>query len=193
MQQLSDKEIINKLKSTNYSENDHAMKAIYQLMYKKVVRHILKNSGSEQDADDIFQDGLIAFYKLAKDDRLEEVKDIQAYFFSICRNLWLKALKKQKRVSQLSEEHLLLSEQAVVVTNILSSEKSALFDKLLASLGESCHKVLVYYYYERLKMKEIMSLMNFSSEQVAKNKKSVCMKRLKNTIQSNPELKGLLI
>ena len=124
--------------------------------------------------------------------RLDEVNNIQAYFYSICRNLWLKALKKNQRTTALTDEYDTLGEEAIQVTTLLSDEKSTLLDRLLKGLGESCKNILVYYYYERLKMKEIMTLMNFSSEQVAKNKKSSCMKKLKETIAANPNLKELL-
>ncbi len=192
MRQLSDEDLVKKLKSNNYSENDEAMNFLYSAMYRKITSYINKNSGSDQDADDIFQDSLIALYKSAKVNRLDEVNNIQAYFYSICRNLWLKALKKNQRTTALTDEYDTLGEEAIQVTTLLSDEKSTLLDRLLKGLGESCKNILVYYYYERLKMKEIMTLMNFSSEQVAKNKKSSCMKKLKETIAANPNLKELL-
>lgn len=192
MQQLPDKAIIEKLKSTVYTDNDEAMSHLYALMYRKVVLFIQKNSGSEQDADDIFQDALIVFYKLAKASRLDEISNIHAYFFSICRNLWFKTLKKNQRVTKLTEEYNALPEAARQITALLSGEKSALLEQLLHSIGEGCQKVLVYYYYDRLKMKEIMKRLNFSSEQVAKNKKSSCIKKLKEIVKSNPGLVELL-
>ena len=192
MQQFSDEELLKKLKSSVYFENDEAMNFLYNKMYRKVIRFILKNSGSEQSADDVFQDSLIALYKSAKTNRLDGVDNIQAYFFSICRNLWFKALKKGQRTTELTEEYNAIPQEALQITSLLNHEKSALVDRLLHSLGEGCRKVLIYYYYERLKMNEIMKLMNFSSAQVAKNKKSACMKKLKEVITSNPRLEDLL-
>lgn len=192
MRQLSDEDLVKKLKSHHYTDNDEAMNFLYQKMYRKVTSYILKNSGSNQDADDVFQDSLIALYKSAKMNRLEEIKNIQAYFYSICRNLWLKALKKNQRTTALTDEYETLAEDAIQVTSLLSEEKSKLIHLLLKGLGESCQKILIYYYYERRRMKEIMTLMNYSTEQVAKNKKSSCMKKLKEVVSSNPGLKNLL-
>lgn len=192
MQQFSDKDLIKKLRSTMYAENDDAMNYLYEVMYGKVVRFILKNSGSKQRADDVFQDGVIILYKAAKANRLDVVENIQAYFFSICRNLWFKELKKEQRVTTLTDEYNERPEEALPLNLLMSNEKSVLINQLLNNLGEGCRKVLTYYYYERLKMKQIMERMNFSSEQVAKNKKSTCMKKLKEIILSNPRLRGLL-
>jgi len=192
MRQLSDDDLVKKLKSNHYPDNDEAMNFLYSKMYKKITSYIQKNSGSDQDADDIFQDSLIALYKSAKMNRLDEVSNIQGYFYSICRNLWLKALKKNQRTTKLTDEYDTLAEDAAQVNTLVSEEKSSLLDRLLKSLGEGCRNVLIYYYYERRKMKEIMTLMNFSSEQVAKNKKSSCMKKLKEVVSANPGLKDLL-
>jgi len=192
MPQLSDEDLISKLKSSKYSDNDEAMNFLYSAMYRKISSYISKNSGSEQDTDDIFQDSLIALYKAAKINRLDDISNVQAYFFSICRNQWLKALKKSKRTTQITDEYDTVAEDPIQVSSLLSKEKSALIDRLLKGLGEGCRNILIYYYYERLKMKEIMKRMNFSSAQVAKNKKSSCMKKLKEVVSNNPDLKNLL-
>ncbi len=192
MQPFSNKKTIALLKSSVLLDNDEAMNSLYAVMYRKVLHFILKNSGSEQDADDVFQDSLMVLYKLAKRDQLDDVTNIQSYFFSICRNLWYKALKKKQKTTTLTEAHHSLPEAAMQISAMLALEKSDFLDQLLKSLGESCRKVLIYYYYDRLKMKEIMKRMNFSSEQVAKNKKSGCMKKLKELIAANPGFKDLL-
>lgn len=192
MQPLSDEEIIEHLQSPDFLKNDLAMHYLYFSMYRKVVNFIVKNSGSEHEAADVFQDSLIAFYKLAKSNRLKEVKSLKAYFFSICKNLWYKTLQKKQKNTTLTEAYHSIPEEATQIQTLLNQEKKALINLLLDSIGESCRKVLVYYYYDRLKMKQIMTLMNFSSEQVAKNKKAACMKKLKEIIEKNPGLKDLL-
>ena len=193
MRKLSDQQVIEQLKSEKYRDNEEAMTFLYQQLYRKVVRYVQKNQGSEQDADDVFQDGLVALCKMSKTDRLEQVSNIQAYLFSACRNLWLKTLKKRQNTTELTEQHHELAEEASQIHQLQAEEKKRLIDRLLSSLGESCKKILIYYYYDRLKMKEIMPLMNFASEQVAKNKKSTCMKKLKEIIKDNPDLKELLV
>lgn len=192
MNKFSDELLVEKLKSTLYAENDEAMNFLYQAMYRKVVYYVQKNNGGEQDAADVFQDALIVLYKLAKADRLDGISNVKAYFFSICRNLWLKALKKGQRTTELTQEHYTLPEEVLPIQSIFLNEKKELLNQLLLSIGESCQKILIHYYYERLKMKEIMKLMNFSSEQVAKNKKSACMKKLREVVLANPDLEELL-
>ena len=45
---------------------------------------------------------------------------------------------------------------------------------------------LIHFYYDRLRVKEIVERMGFSNEQVAKNTKSKCMKKLRELVEKEP-------
>jgi DNA-directed RNA polymerase specialized sigma24 family protein len=65
---------------------------IYKQFYYKVNLFIKKNSGNEDDANDIFQEAIIVIYrKLKESDLVFETSSFQGYLFSVCRFLWLKA------------------------------------------------------------------------------------------------------
>ena len=64
--------------------------------------------------------------------------------------------------------------------NVLEKgERSEIIANLIEKMGEECRQLLLYFYFDRFRMKRIMELMGFSSEQVTKNKKSRCMKKLR--------------
>ena len=71
----------------------------------------------------------------------------------------------------------------------LTEERQTMLE-LIKQLGEDCQKVLRYYYYERLKMKEIAQLMNFANDQVARNKKAKCLKQLISIVNRSPFFKN---
>ncbi len=62
----------------------------------------------------------------------------------------------------------------------------ALFDRL----GKNCKMVLVMFYYEDKNMKEIALAMNYDNEQVARNTKYKCAKKLTDLLDSNPGMKN---
>ncbi|MEM9920013.1 MAG: sigma-70 family RNA polymerase sigma factor [Bacteroidota bacterium] len=188
----NDHTLIKLLKSTERQDNDKAMLFLYQQLFFKVERYVQRNSGDSSDAADVFQDGLIVLYKSVRQEKIPADAKVQAYLYSVCRNLWLKQLGKSKRKVALMEEHENIPSGPLHLDKVLSDEKSELVDKLLHQLGASCRQLLVYFYYDRLKIREIAKLMNFSSEQVAKNKKSACMKKLRAILDEHPELKELL-
>ena len=59
---------------------------------------------------------------------------------------------------------------------------------ILNQLGEVCQQILVAYYYQNLSMKEILETLHYENEQVVRNKKHKCMKKLEEMLQSNPIL-----
>lgn len=182
---LSNEVIIEGLRSDSEAEVNRIMHYLYRRMYQTVQRFILRNKGNESEVPDIFQDGLIALYKLALRGKIDNETNIEGYLFSICRNLWLKELKKKKRTTELPNDIEAIPVEDVAIKNYISKDQQELFDKLLSQLGKDCHQLLNYFYYDRKRIKEIVDLMGFSSEQVAKNKKSKCMKKLRELIASN--------
>ena len=68
--------------------------------------------------------------------------------------------------------------------------------KVLETLGDHCKKILVLYYYENQSMKEILAALHYENEQVVRNKKYKCLKKLEELIKNKPglyqQLKNLL-
>ena len=160
--------------------------------YLKVNSYVLKNSGGKDDAADLFQDGLIVLYKAIRQQKIPKDSNVQGYLFAVCRNLWLKRLRRQKKQQPLTKEFEDIPVDISHLDEMISVEKQDIIQDLLAKLGGNCRQLLIYFYYERRRMKEIVKLMDFSSEQVAKNKKSACMKKLRAIIDEEPGLKKIL-
>ncbi|MFK8103869.1 MAG: RNA polymerase sigma factor [Saprospiraceae bacterium] len=189
MKNHSDEWIISHLQSADLAKQDRAFVYLHKQMSQQVANYILKNSGKETDIDDVFQDGLIYLYKLVRQNREKTIRNIEAYFFTICRNLWLKELKRRKKSVDLEESHHLEATDDLILDKMMDKEKKNILMELMNTLGDSCQKILIYYYFEKLSMKEIAQQMNLANDQVAKNKKSNCLKQLRNIILGSDNYK----
>ena len=69
---------------------------IYKNFYYKINFFIKKNSGDDDDANDIFQEAIIIIYRKLKENKLVLDCSFDTYLYSICRFLWLKQLDKRK-------------------------------------------------------------------------------------------------
>ena len=192
MNQLSDEELLLGLSSKNKTEKDRALKQLYAQHYPVIADFIIKNNGDKNEAADIFQDAIIVFYEKIRLGQLELNCTIRTYIYSVCRNLWLNRLRSQKRLTSIDDEIIAIPIPPESLEAIDSNERNDLIVQLLEKLGEDCKKVLTHFYFERLKMNEIADRMNFASEQVAKNKKSGCMKKLKALVLQSPGLMNIL-
>ncbi len=181
----SDAEIIEQLKSTNERVVDGALSYLYKVSKTTVSGFILKNKGSEQDVDDIFHDGLIAFYNLVQQDKINNDTNVEAYLYTICRNMWTKKLKKKPYKVDLEETYDIIDTEDLQITTILDGEQKILIEQILKNLGEECEKILLLFYFEQLRTKEIVKHLHYANDQVLRNKKSKCMSKLREMVLSS--------
>lgn len=187
MQSKKDGELLELLRGPDEPTRDLALGEVYRRSYSMIERMILSNNGSVADAEDIFHDGLISFYKQAQNG-LELTCAIKTYLYSVCRNLWLKRLRKAGRSDRLEDQH----KEIVELDNdpeafLVVDECASMLAEQLQKLGGDCKKIIVYAYFDQYKADEIAKLMEYATPQVARNKKSSCLKRFREMVLASRE------
>lgn len=177
-----DKHIIDGLRSSREETYNNQLRVLYKSMYPMVESYILNNSGNKAEAADIFQDAIVIFYNKIRKENLELTCSIQTYLIAVSKNLWLnrwKKIKKTTNADQLENEH---SKDIIAVEEIMKKEENEMIHQLIQQLGKKCQEVLVSYYFDKMKMKDIAERMGFQNDQVAKNRKSSCLKKLRTLV-----------
>ena len=82
---------------------DEVIKALYRDAFSGLSRYVMNNTGSRQDAEDVFQEVLLAFIEAVQKDKFRGDSTIRTFLFSLNRFIWLNELKKRGR-SALREE-----------------------------------------------------------------------------------------
>lgn len=177
-----DRELIDKLLAADSKTVNHALTAIYHYHFKQVRKFVLANSGTEEDARDIFQEGIMNFYFNLISNKFREKSAISTYVFSICRNLWFQRLRKKTPSAILPENIMEHAQEPAEINSTGLSE-------LLNEIKGECKQLLTGFYYDGKSMKELMIEFSLGSEQAAKNKKLRCMEFLVRKIKE----KGLSI
>lgn len=175
--------LIKMLKGEDQRKIDEALSQLYRKYYEAVKQLVQKNNGTEEEAEDIFQDTLLTFYTQLRHKQLKLSCSIQTYLYSVARNLWLDELRKRKKQAQFVETHTFIPLQEDHLSVLLESEQSEQMAKIIRMLDEKCQQVLIHFYFDRFRMSQIASLLGFANEQVAKNKKSKCLKKLKTLVE----------
>jgi RNA polymerase sigma factor (sigma-70 family) len=181
---MKDSLIINELRNGNTK--------VFSLIYNSyplIENYILKNNGSKDDAKDIFQNALIVFYQKAKAPEFELTAKLSTYLFAICKNNWLKVLRKKKSTSELNEEthQISIEEQHQVnETRIINT-----IQEKLKELGDPCKSLIVFHEFHKMKWEIIAKKMNYATAHAARNQKYKCLLRLKKMIPE--QLKNSLL
>ena len=194
-----DAEIVANLRSGKRMEE--TVKSIYRSHFEGLSRYITQNSGSRQDAEDIFQEVLVSFIELVKKDKFRGESSIKTFLFSMNRHTWLNELKRKGRAMAREERYVRMDspgekgqERVEMDTGhlVADREEKATIAALVAALGETCRTILLLFYYENLSMKEILEATDYENEQVVKNKKYKCLKQLEKMLNEKPHLKKSL-
>ena len=160
--------------------DDRALSHLYKLYFPMISHFIVNNSGTDDEAKDIYQEGVIVFYEKVRDNSLELTCQIKTYLYSVCRRLWLKRLTEKGRFATRLEE----SESVVPVEEdtLRHEEQERQFGVMgdsLAQLGEPCRGLLEAYYIQTQNMQDITEKFGYTNSDTAKNQKYKCLQRLK--------------
>jgi RNA polymerase sigma factor (sigma-70 family) len=167
---------------------------IYRNFYSKINFFIKKNSGDDDDANDVFQEAIIIIYRKLKANDLVLDCSFETYLYSVCRFLWLKQLDKRKiEKEKIKDNHEYSDDiyddglEKVVDLN----ERYRLYQKHFTNLGKDCQKVLQLYF-DKVPLKNIAQIMGFKSEKYAKKRKFKCKEYLIKSIKQDLEYNKIL-
>lgn len=171
--QVDEKEVFERI----CKGDEKALEFIYKKYYRMMTKLVITNSGTEEEARDVYQDALVVFWQKARSGNLILTSKISTYVYSICQNLWRKELDRKKRLS--SEE-----KDTAESMDLDGPEREKIIAKCLDQLGETCRKVLMYYYFEEMSMQEIADKLGFANTDTAKTKKYKCKQKLDELVKT---------
>ncbi|RYY99908.1 MAG: sigma-70 family RNA polymerase sigma factor [Chitinophagaceae bacterium] len=159
---------------------------------------VQRYGGSYDDGQDVFQEVALAFVYSVQDGRFREDSGVRTFLYAMTRNKWFNELRRRgrslDREARFEEERDALPESAARLLE--HKEATAGLQATLERLGAGCRQLLTGFYYGERPMRELASELGLGSEQVARNKKHRCLKKLSELIESEPtlaqQLKNLL-
>ena len=168
--------------------SDYIIKYMYQEMFPMIRYLVVTNSGNDEDAEDVFQDGLIVVFKKIRDHDLDLTCSFRTYIYSVCRNIWLQKLSKRKQYArEFSDvESFVDLPDKVDQFQEEEMEKYRLYQQHFLTLGEDCQKVLLLFM-KKQSLKEIAVEMGYKTEKYAKTRKYLCKEELKKRIINDPK------
>ncbi len=172
------------------AENDtFVINRLYEKFLPKIIAFVRKNSGNKSEAQDLFQDALIAIFHKALDKNFVLSCPFDAYLFMVCKNKWFNTLKSKgkKGVTLVEPSTFNNDKQIVELTDetLIEEEKQKLFDKKLLEISPKCQELLKLSWAGNA-MDKVADLLKVSYG-YARKKKSECMKRLTFLIKESSE------
>ncbi|SHK08490.1 RNA polymerase sigma factor [Hymenobacter psychrotolerans] len=162
--------------------DDRALAQLYRLHLPMVSHYVLQNSGTEDEAKDVYQEGVMVFYEKVRDGSLELSCQIKTYLYAVCRRLWLKRLAEKTRFGGRLDDHEPYLETGAEADLLEAEERDRRFATMgeaLERLGEPCRSLLEGFYLLDKSMQQLTAEFGYTNADNAKNQKYKCLVRLK--------------
>jgi RNA polymerase sigma factor (sigma-70 family) len=187
---LTDEVLIKGLKE----QNSRCIKYLYKEFFPMAKSIVERNSGSYEDAEDVFQDSIVVLYKRLTEENITLKCSLKTFFFGICKNLWMQRLDRKWRL--LYSENM--AEEPVGSYEIIDKEfseeileRKRLFQKHFLTLPHRCQKILLLYL-KNFPLRKIAEELGLKNEEYAKSRKYNCKNLLRKRIMNDPQCKPYL-
>jgi RNA polymerase sigma factor (sigma-70 family) len=172
----------------DHPEFERAVRCLYERCYPQILRWVLDNSGTTEDAEDLFQEVMAILIDAAHKGKLNLHHTPCAWLFQVARFQWMHVLRRSKIWNRIKgslddlfglpekpADEQLSEDEAVAIRTLL-------FQQSFSKLGRRCQGILQDFYLEEKKMTEIAERHQLKNEHNARQEKLRCMKRLKKMI-----------
>lgn len=189
---FTDTEIVAAIKA---GTADRELQFLYDTTQRKIRAYILNNNGSDHEAQDIFQDAVVAFFQYVLAGKFEDGKSVDGFIYAVARNLWINRSKQKNRyvadAGDLADSHE-LADLNHYLSQRIDEERAERVQQLLAHLGERCKQLLTYTVFYKIRMDEVADKMGLSSANAAKTQNYKCKQKLLRMLKENDQLRASL-
>lgn len=181
--QFTDDQFIDGLRTGS----NEILTALYKKYYNLVLKFIVNNSGTEEAAQDVYQETVIVLYENVQKPEFELNCQLQTYIYSVAKRLWLKQLKKNGNTFLFkdNDENELADVSDDIGDHLNKELEIEKMNKSLSELGEPCSTLIKDFYVHKLSMEHIAEKFGYTNADNAKNQKYKCLQRLKKYFFEN--------
>lgn len=174
MTSMNDESLLRQLKS-----NENAsFQILYKYYFPVVASYIQKNSGSLQDAEDVFQEtSIILLYKIRQSDFILTAS-LKTYLFSIAKNSWLKKLRDAKMIVH-EELDLYENASSSLEEEAIQEPREKKLHVWIDRITKNCQKIIKALYFHQEPIDALMEKMGWKNRHTADNQKYKCLEQIR--------------
>ncbi|MCC6398837.1 MAG: sigma-70 family RNA polymerase sigma factor [Bacteroidetes bacterium] len=164
--------------------DEEALVDFYEENRGVISAYILRNSGNQEDADDMLQEAVVIFWERVRSGRYEHTAKTSTFLFAIVKHLWSRRLaRKRKESPGENDPDGYVDPEDSPLDALVASEEAARVHMALSRIGEPCRALLLLFYWEERPMDDIARILGFANADTAKAKKYQCKKALERALK----------
>lgn len=163
--------------------DEDALVLLYESNRRMVTSLVVRNGGSEDDAEDMLQETVIVLWERVRAGRFELTAKISTFIYATVQHMWNRRRSRLIRESptDLSEDTT-IDEGGSPLDALMENDLSRAIASALNRLGDPCKTLLLLFYWEECSMEEIARRLKFANTDTAKSKKYQCKKALEKIL-----------
>lgn len=153
------------------------LKKLYALHFPTVKQYVQRNSGTVEDARDMFQEAITILWLKAKEGTLQQNTEPGAFLFRVSKNKWLDRVRSaaQRTMTVVPVEHTGVPDDVEAVD---MEERIQRLKQVYDRMDGQCHTVLGRFYFQREDMATIAKALGVTEESI-RTIKYRCMMKLR--------------
>jgi RNA polymerase sigma factor (sigma-70 family) len=180
---LEDKEILSAIEK---GDPERVMEILYKKEFPKLENYIRRNSGTSEDARDIFQEAVITLYTHVKLKKFNPQYQIAGFLYVVGCNRWKKRCRKNPDSVELDKTILPDAGEDSTYEQLFSDESKGIVNKLFEQVGENCRKILELSVFYDYSLREICNVLGYESEDTVKTRRYKCKQKMIALVNENP-------
>ena len=178
---MKDKDLIKGLKNKKRSALEKVIET-YSAYVNVVVYNTIGNAMSKEDMEEVISDVFISLWN--NSEYIRDEGELRPYIGAVARNKSINKLRERKNTVELNEKTV--SDRGDPETEALKADESRRLYDAVMSLGEPDSEIMIRYYYNGEKIREISRAMDINTSTI-KTKLKRSRERLKNYLCGKEE------
>lgn len=158
---------------------------IYARFFPMLAQHVRQRGGSEEDAQDVFQDTMVVLFRKLQSPDFELTSGFGTFLMGVGKKVWLKKASRRGQYSEQAIAEIEVAAEEHIEIELENTERNRLFRSKLRQLGQDCQQVLQLFF-AGIPMTKIAEQMGYASESYAKKRKFQCKQKLTQLIKADP-------
>ena len=163
------------------SKQNEWVKVLYNKARPIIIRYALNNDSSVDEAEDLIQSTVIIIYEQILLGKLVLTSSIESYIYGIARNIWLKELRKKRKLIVLPSDEADFEDYN---EDELKEKRFNQLQKAIVELDAKCREILKSRYWKNEKFDEMSKVYNTTVASL-KMKSSRCHESLQLILKRN--------
>jgi RNA polymerase sigma factor (sigma-70 family) len=179
----SQEEIIDGLRR----RDNRVMRFVYKSNFPAVLKLVMSNSGTDDDAKDIFQESIIVAFRNIRDNNEFRIESsFNTYLYSIARLLWLQQIRNTRDTDRLLKDNMPFIDFEDPPPFNEEDLRYSLYQKAFKLMPDDCRNIIKMSN-DGLTQKEIADKLGLKSENYIAKRKHFCKEFLIRKIKEDPD------